>query len=131
MKVGLIVYKCFITYPNSVSVLISFLFPSWIINEFEMVGYEVDAFKCGVRPYTISRSKWVYLYMLNIISIMILCDNRYNDMRVTQQLSILILYVHSGHIYIHIHYIQIRHVHIHKCWSVKCWQAFTILVSTG
>ena len=36
MKVGLILCKCFITYPNSVSVLISFVFSSWIINEFEI-----------------------------------------------------------------------------------------------
>ena len=38
MKVGLILCKCYITYPNSVSVLISFVFFSWIINEFEMKG---------------------------------------------------------------------------------------------
>ena len=38
MKVGLILCKCFTTYPNSVSVLISFVFSSWIINEFEMPG---------------------------------------------------------------------------------------------
>ena len=36
MKVGLILCKCFITYPNSVSVLIS-----WIINEFEMHVYQL------------------------------------------------------------------------------------------
>ena len=36
IKVGLILCKCFITYPNSVSLLISFVFSSWIINEFEM-----------------------------------------------------------------------------------------------
>ena len=33
----LILCKCFITYPNSVSVLTSFVFSSWIINEFEIV----------------------------------------------------------------------------------------------
>ena len=38
MKVGLILCKCFITYPNSVvSVLISFVFASWIINEVEIL----------------------------------------------------------------------------------------------
>ena len=36
IKVGLILCKCFITYPNSVSLLISFVFSSWIINEFEI-----------------------------------------------------------------------------------------------
>ena len=36
MKVGLILCKCFITYPNSVSVLISFVFSSWFINEFDI-----------------------------------------------------------------------------------------------
>ena len=37
MKVGLILCKCFIIYPNSVSVLISFVFSSCIINEFEII----------------------------------------------------------------------------------------------
>ena len=36
MKVRLILCKCFITYPNSFSVLIYFVFSSWIINEFEI-----------------------------------------------------------------------------------------------
>ena len=48
MKVGLILCKCFITYPNSVSVLISFVFPSWIINEFEI--YKSKYKKVGVLP---------------------------------------------------------------------------------
>ena len=38
---------------------------SWMVVSCWMIGYEVDVFKCGVRPYTISRSKLVYLYMLH------------------------------------------------------------------
>ena len=37
MKVGLILSKRFITYPNSVSVLISFVFSSWIINDMRWI----------------------------------------------------------------------------------------------
>ena len=45
MKVGLILCKCFITYPNSISVLISFVFSSWIINEFDMRCFQASGFE--------------------------------------------------------------------------------------
>ena len=42
MKVGLILCKCFNTYPNSVSVLISFVFSLWIINDFEIITSSIN-----------------------------------------------------------------------------------------
>ena len=53
MKVGLILCKCFITYPNSVSVLISFVFSSWIINQFEIIVYIQNDFLNDVTVISI------------------------------------------------------------------------------
>ena len=51
MKVGLIL--CFITYPNSVLVLISFVFSSFIINEFEIITCQ---FCTGSNDSTVSNA---------------------------------------------------------------------------
>ena len=58
MKVDLILCKYFITYPNSVSVLISFVFSSWIINEFEDTEFSPE----GVG---LERVDCIYIYIYN------------------------------------------------------------------
>ena len=71
MKFGLILCKCFITYPNSVSVLISFAFLSWIINEFEIYVFRMcfsalsHSCGCFIRCTSISPSILNYLTLAN------------------------------------------------------------------
>ena len=84
-----------------------------------------------IHNIQIKMSIFVYVKLYCIISITILCDNRYNDMIELLNNYPYWFYVHSAHTCIHIHFIQIRHVRIHMCWSFKCWQTFTILTSTG
>ena len=63
--------------------------------------------------------KAIHIYICYIISIMILCDNRYNDMIEystiihIDSMYILETYIHIHYIHIHIHYIHYIHISMH------------------
>ena len=59
--------KFFLTYPNSVSVLISFVFILWIINEFKIRISNINQLSDCNRPIR-SDAHLYYVYMLRSVA---------------------------------------------------------------